>query len=329
MQGPKLSSLTDAQIRQMDWYYGIELRPGVRTAGRRRGSLSLVRHQIKNMDVLGQRCLDIGTQEGVVSTVLAQAGARKVVAYDRLNLSDRISLVQEAYGVDFDYHHSCQLSELPSRLEGTGDVPFDIVIFAGVLYHMIDPLSGMALARSFLRNNGLMLLETSVAVSDEMVMQVNASGRYYQGSNYFQMSLATLDYFLRMLRLQVIDCRHISTAAALENKNKEGVCRVSVVCRAVEDIIGCENDRWLREGSEAWLTSDFEAVSLYFDRLKSDQPPVSYSTGGLRYHNEQGLKTVNLYETVINSPSFPVVREEVFLFLPRQQQQAAPLRKAA
>ncbi len=325
MQGPKLSNLTDAQIREMNWYYGIELRPGVRTGGRRRGSLSLVRHQINNMDVLGQRCLDIGTQEGVVSTVLAQAGARKVVAYDRLNLSDRISLVQQAYGVDFDYFHSCQLSDLPGQLEGTGHSPFDIVIFAGVLYHMIDPLSGMALARSFLRNNGLMLLETSVAVSDEMVLQVNAGGRFYQGSNYFQMSLAALDYFLRMLRLQVIDCRHISTAAALENEKKEGVCRVSVVCRAVDDILGSEDDTWLRNGSRAWLETDFEAVSLYFDRLKSDQPPVAYSTGGLRYHNEAEMKTVNLHETVVNSPSFPVVQDDVYLQMPREK----PLRKAA
>lgn len=54
------------------------------------------------------------------------------------------------------------MHELLAATKVRGQGPFDVVVFAGVLYHMIDPLAGMAIARSFLREGGIAVLETSV-----------------------------------------------------------------------------------------------------------------------------------------------------------------------
>ena len=123
MEVKQLAALSDEQIRDLAWYYQIELRPGAVTGGRSRGSLSLTRSQIDAMEIAGQSCLDIGTQEGVISTLLSNRGTRHVVAYDRLDLTDRIELVKEAYGAEFEYIHSRELHELPGELAARGDGP--------------------------------------------------------------------------------------------------------------------------------------------------------------------------------------------------------------
>jgi SAM-dependent methyltransferase len=305
MDGPKLDDFSDDAIRQLNWYYRVELRPGVFTGGRRRGTLGMVRHQIGNMDVAGRRCLDIGTQEGAVATVLAQAGAGRAVAYDRLDLSDRIALVKQAHGVDFDYQHSCQLDDLPRRLQVSGEGPFDVVIFAGVLYHMIDPLGGIALARSFVREKGLFLLETSAIVSPQPILHFNSQGRFYPGSNYFQVTLGALDYFLRMLRLQVIDCHYCQGAylswagrlwSLLGRRSGNQLCRVSVVCRAVGEPLPVASDKWMKK---PFIASDFTARQLDFERLRSASPAVDYRRGENRLTYHRDLDSVDLYRSVV------------------------------
>ncbi|HMB90209.1 MAG TPA: methyltransferase domain-containing protein, partial [Rhodothermales bacterium] len=151
-----LQTLTDDEIRQTRWYYQVELRPGVYTDGPEQHTAAMVRSLAERIDLAGTQCLDLGTQEGLMAVSLARLGAETVVAYDRLDLSDRIAMVKEAYEVDFDYQHGLYLHELSAALQTAGYDPFDVVVFAGVLYHMIDPLAGLGTARSFVRENGLL-----------------------------------------------------------------------------------------------------------------------------------------------------------------------------
>lgn len=299
MEHGQLSDLTDDQIRDLPWYYQIELRPGAVTAGKSRGSLSLTRSQIDAMEVAGQSCLDIGTQEGVISTLLSNRGARHVVAYDRLDLSDRIDLVKQAYGAEFDYVHSKQLHELPGELTARGMGAFDVVVFAGVLYHMIDPLGGLGLVRGMVRHNGLLLLETSAICSDDMVMHFNNGGRYFPGSNYFQVTTAALDYFLRMLRLQVVDCQHWGMSKGVAG-------RVSLMCRAVDAPLADPEDDWM---TGHWIANDFRAVSLDFDPLQSDQPPVAYKVTNPKLSFHPKVESVDITRTVKSTKPFKEVEE--------------------
>lgn len=181
---PPLNTLTDDAIRTASWYYQVELRPGVYTGGRERHTASMVREILEDIDPEGSSCLDVGTQEAVIPVCLSRLGAETVVTYDRLDLSDRITLVKEAYDVDSDYRPGLLLSELPGALDDAGYAPFDVVVFAGMLYHMIDPQDGLGTVRGFVREGGLVLVETAAIVSEEMVFFFNAEGRFYPGSTY-------------------------------------------------------------------------------------------------------------------------------------------------
>ena len=234
-------------------------------------------------------CLDIGTQEAIVPTILSRQGAKDVVAYDRLNLSDRINLVKEAYNVDFDYVYGMEYDELFGALKAKNKSLFDVVVFTGVLYHLIDPLSGLGRARSFVRENGICIVGTNALVSDEYILKFNANGRYYEGSNYFLTTLASLDYFLRMLRLRPIDCM-------FKRPDNGDICRVVVVCRAENAPISFAEDKWIHKH---YIENDFRSVDVDYDRLASKAPETNYKVvdpDNIIYH--QDIESVNLYETV-------------------------------
>jgi 2-polyprenyl-3-methyl-5-hydroxy-6-metoxy-1,4-benzoquinol methylase len=331
----QLDQLSDSAIRHFEWYYRVELRPGVFTGGRRRGTLAMVRHQLAKMGVRGRRCLDLGTQEGAVATVLARAGATRVVAYDRLDLSDRISLVKQSQGVEFDYQHSCPLDDLPSRLLDGGQRPFDVVVFAGVLYHMIDPLGGLAQARSFVREGGLLLLETSAVVDTQPLLHFNAAGHIYPGSNYFQPTLGALDYFLRMLRLQVIDCHYekggrVTRAGGwlrwLVRRSAGQLCRVSVVCRAIDRPLPVAGDRWM---PRQFIVRDVAARQLEFSRLNSTDPAVEYQRGKNRVICHPDFDSVDLYRSVTRGNRFVPDEEWTELRLPASAGASTPTSRAA
>jgi 2-polyprenyl-3-methyl-5-hydroxy-6-metoxy-1,4-benzoquinol methylase len=147
-----------------DWYYSIELAPGVVTPGRDWPNLALTRLALGAADVRERRCLDIGTQEGVVPTLLARRGAGRVVAQDSRDRSPRIDLVRSALGVDFDYLGGVRLDALRTATRALGAYPFEVVVFGGVLYHLHDPIAGLARARGLLANGGLMIVETITAI---------------------------------------------------------------------------------------------------------------------------------------------------------------------
>jgi len=288
MTTAKLNSLSKTDIEAMNWYYKVELKPGAYTSARIRPTSSMTRKVVRHIDLKGKSCLDIGAQECLLTAMIARQGAKKVVAYDRLNLSERIELLKEAYDVDFDYYHSLQLNELPARFEAENVQPFDVVVFAGVLYHMIDPLAGLATARSFLREGGLFVIETSVIATGDYTAEFNAKGRFYPGSNYFQISLGTLDYFLRMLRLEPIDLLFTKPG-----KNK--VCRVTIVARAVNHVVATDDDTWLSNGP--WFEKDMQSAHLYYDRLQSNKPAVTYKPENDKLRFFKGTEVVDVWST--------------------------------
>ena len=287
-----LPRLTDDEIRASRWYYQVELRPGVYTQGPEQHTSAMVRSLLERIDLHGAHCLDIGTQEAVNTVALARLGAEHVVAYDRLDLSPRIDLVKEVYEVAFDYRPGLLLSELPAALRAERKGPFDVVLFAGVLYHMIDPLGGLGTIRSFAREGGLVVVETAAIVSDEMVFFLNAAGALGPYSTYFKPSLSALDYCLRMLRLKPIDCVHISKPEIGSR------CRVAVVCRALPAPLPFPDDTWM---GAHWVEQDFRAVSLDYDALASDAPAVGYERRGegLVFHDATG--SVDIFQTVMQS----------------------------
>jgi len=288
-----LANLSDQDIQDFQWYYRVELRPGVFTGvfgNKKRRTSRLVRNLAKQIDVRGRRVLEIGCQEAVQSVLFAKKGA-DVVAYDRLDLTDRIELMKEAYGVEFDYAKGLGLSELKDHLQTDGNAQFDVVMFAGVMYHMIDPLRGLGEVRSFCRQGGIVVVETSIWASDHPAYMFNMEGQMFQNSCYFVPSLAALDYSLRMLRLRPIDCSFVSAP-------DYDFGRLAVVCRAENEVVGEISDTWIRK---KFLSQDFGIVGLDYRELRSNAPPVPYEL--LNPDNlirRETTDSVDLYQTFTN-----------------------------
>ena len=171
-QAGLLASLSKHEIDQLDWYYVVELKPGCFTNGRRYPNVLPTWKLLKRVDLRGLDVLDIGTMEGMFSVLAARAGAR-VTSYDRGDLSDRIALVEEAYGVDFDYHAGQPFHEFARGVHRT----FDVVLFSGVLYHTIDPTVFLYMVRTlYLKPGGLLLFESSAAVSSDAALFLGLRG---------------------------------------------------------------------------------------------------------------------------------------------------------
>ncbi|MCA9053043.1 MAG: DUF1698 domain-containing protein [Planctomycetaceae bacterium] len=289
-----LVRLADAQ-----WYYEIELADGLVTPGYRHVNIVLVRELLRHCHLQNQVCLDIGTQEFVSPVLMNRQGAQNVVAYDRLSLLDRYEAIQQVYEVEFDYVHGLALQHLKAGLRERGlPTRFDFVNFSGVMYHLVDPLVGLAIARSFVREGGLMLMESAVLRSAEYICEFNHRGERYPGYNYFLVSTATLDYWLRMLRLEVLDCAYVGD---------NDICRVAAVCRAVPEVVAEPQDDWMRG---ARLTTDFSSYGLDFDELRSSDPLVPYQPHPhVQRISHDGLNSLDIHATLAKSGHLPLNSE--------------------
>lgn len=224
------------------WYYKIEIEKGVFTNGLEHQNVALTRKLLRNIQVQNKACIDIGTQEAVVPILLKKSGANMVVGYDRYDLSPKIKMLSKIYQVDFEYIGGIQLQELPNRLDQTtAGRFFDLVVFSGILYHMINPLGLMALVRGLCKVGGLFLIETVAQQHPKELLIFNARGETYgPHSNYFVPTTAWLDYTLRMLGLLPLE------AVYLGGINTENPIRLAILCRSQNSPCPLEqNDKWM------------------------------------------------------------------------------------
>lgn len=270
---------SQAELDVTPWYYSMEMEPGKLTPGQSFSNVGLTRTLLQRADLNGHDCLDIGTMEGLMPVLMQRRGAQSVTAYDRPSaLTSRISSVKEKFGVDFDFVSGFPLADLPANV---GHRTFDVVVMSGVLYHLFSPLAGLAVARGLLRNGGVMIVETAAIISDEAAMYWNSASRF-KGEAYFYPSVASLDYFARFLRMEVIDC------AFLEWGSIDGllIARVAMACRAVRDVASDPDDHFIKGTYHTELDI---REHLDWQRCLSIRPPVAYEAPAWRILRHQSM----------------------------------------
>ena len=229
-----LAGLSDEESGSLSgWYYSVELRPGVFTKGEDFPSAALPRAALSRAEPKGWRCLDIGAMEGLITTVLCRRGAGRVIAYDRPTYTrSKLAAVRRAYETTFDFVDGIKLADLRPAVRESGEMPFDVVVFSGVMYHMLDPLGGLAHARSLVRDGGLLILETSAIIDHEAIFAANRENRF-GGHAYLLPSLPLLEYFARLFRLKILDCEYV--LGSKDPITGHMVCRVCLVMRAMRE----------------------------------------------------------------------------------------------
>lgn len=290
-------------LSRLAWYYSVELFPGVVAQGSFPDDLPMLPRKLsRHADVAGRSCLDIGSMEGLLPTLLARRGASRVVATDAVpHCASRMAAVKQSYGVEFEFAAVGLLYDLHVKLRPQS---FDFINFSGVLYHVYSPLMALASVRSLLRPGGLMVVSTNIFHDDGYRAEFNAGGRLQPEANTFwYLSVPLFDYMLRMLRLAPVDCLHFEHEGLGLTPAVPGLRTgyMSVLCQAREELLPTDGDWYLqalKEHSWEWATLT--------DWVAADRHPRSAITAAAPYDGvvrRDDLDAIDLWASVQSQPS--------------------------
>lgn len=123
--------------------------------------------------------------DGITAFILKVLGAEEVVATD-MYPRETFVLSRDILNLDIDYKAPVSLQEMPGIFN---ELRFDLVVMAGVLYHVLYPLNVLCICRELLKNNGLLLLETFYLYSESRLLMLfnpkDQSKRSIERANVF------------------------------------------------------------------------------------------------------------------------------------------------
>jgi SAM-dependent methyltransferase len=153
------------------------------------------------------KVLETGCADGLWTAWFTRLGARRIVATDIAD-RDQFRLVVRAFDLPVEYVPNVLSTLLPLHVRQQ----FDIVASLGLLYHVHDPLTTLAMYRRYLKQDGILVLETATSDSDAAYMQYTGSGQVYgkQGGNQFLQSRGFILSALDELGMDVLDFEYRS-----------------------------------------------------------------------------------------------------------------------
>jgi len=113
-------------------------------------------------DLTGLKLLDIGAFIGASSFVYNMMGAHVVACEEVRKYSQVTDFLISSYGMKNIETAPYSLYDLPPEFNNQ----FDIVHYAGVLYHVSDPLLSLRLLYNALKPGGIILIETNACCLD-------------------------------------------------------------------------------------------------------------------------------------------------------------------
>jgi tRNA (mo5U34)-methyltransferase len=155
------------RVNQLPWFHEIDFGNGVVTPGATpREVLQATADIYFKDDVSGRTVIDIGCWDGFNSFEAKRRGAARVLATDHFAWSDQcwgaresFDLARENLGLEIDVL-DIDLQDITPESVGT----FDVVLFAGVLYHLRHPLLGLEQVTKIC--DGLLIVETHLDALD-------------------------------------------------------------------------------------------------------------------------------------------------------------------
>lgn len=176
-------ALREAVVRLGPWHHDVEVAPGVSTTGVRSAADPDHRfEQHYSPDLMmrrllgslyprgleGRSFLDCACNSGGHSIAAARHGAGRGFAFDaRQHWVDQAQFLARHSGAPDLRVRRCELGDLP-RL---GLEPFDVTLFAGIFYHLPDPVSGLKIAADLTRE--LLIVNTAVLPRRDPALVLN------------------------------------------------------------------------------------------------------------------------------------------------------------
>ena len=285
------------------WYYNIELLPDQVTNGQYSKELPfLPRMLMRNCELSDMDCLDIGTMEGLMATLMCRQGARNVTATDAwFHCYKKICAVRHYYNADFSFRYIGNLYDLSKRISLFGKKSFDFINLSGVLYHAFSPMHVLAGVRPLLKKNGLMIISTNIIERSDHSMEFNNSGKLNPEINSFwYLSVPCFDYMLKYFRLEPIDFLYHPDRAndQLGSNNDINTGYLSVVCRATDSILAGSDDDWIAPS----IQNSWENTALCDEVMLSKQSSslIRYRKPLEREPNNSDDRSIDLQRAIKN-----------------------------
>jgi tRNA (mo5U34)-methyltransferase len=152
-----------SEVARIRWYHSMDLGHGIRTQGVSDPASKLERYAIPP-DLTGKTVLDIGAWDGFFSFECERRGASRVLAVDSFSWAEGNNWGSKA---GFDTARRVLGSRVEDKVVEVLDLSpetvggtFDLVLFLGVLYHMMHPMLAIERVASVCRDQ--LILETHV-----------------------------------------------------------------------------------------------------------------------------------------------------------------------
>ena len=165
------------------WHHDVEIAPGVSTMGVRSSTdpdqrfvehyspALMMRHLFGSLypaGLQGRSFLDCACNSGGHSIAAARHGAGRSFAFDaRQHWVDQAEFLALHCGAPELTLRRCELNDLPAL----GLEPFDVTLFAGIFYHLPDPIAGLRIAADLTRE--LLIVNTAVRPRRDRALVLN------------------------------------------------------------------------------------------------------------------------------------------------------------
>lgn len=168
-----------AKAEEVRWWHAIDFGDfqsmGRDAPGRpRNASLYGVMDMMQYVDFTGLDCLDIGAVDGLISFNMKTRGARRVVATDRpAKPSDGFATARDLLGLDVEFEGDLDFENIIERL---GEHRFDVIVCAGVMYHMLNPYDAVLKCRRLLKKNGILFMQSFASSTEtRAILSLNST----------------------------------------------------------------------------------------------------------------------------------------------------------
>jgi SAM-dependent methyltransferase len=155
----------ETELQRYNFYHVIPLTDTLQTPGWAHPQVlkqqALIRRALHGIDLRGKRVLDVGCRDGLFAFEAERRGAAEVIGIDNDLSRGAVELLIPYFGSRVRMYE-LNLDELTPQHFGR----FDVVVCAGVLYHLRHPFWGLERLQGVLAEGGVLLLETAVWLDD-------------------------------------------------------------------------------------------------------------------------------------------------------------------
>lgn len=149
--------LLQSKLAEYTFYQTIDLGDGVKTPGRPLGEKQ--KEVLKLIDLKGKRVVDLGCANGLFVLAAEKRGAEEVIAVD--HATKNIEALENIIIPHLNSNiKTMTLNVLDFDSEAYGK--FDLVIFAGLLYHLRYPFWALKVVRDLLHDRATVIVETGI-----------------------------------------------------------------------------------------------------------------------------------------------------------------------